>query len=148
MEKRMIIARTLGVTATGLALLLSSGCRTTPALRVAPAVTVWRADGGTDISHEIEFANSRLARSLRITDIARQRTEHGLLNPSVTAASMAGGTLKFEYRFSWFDGAGYEIGADTNSWKPVTLRKGESKTFPGVAPTAAVQEFKMMIRAR
>ncbi len=148
MDKRRTIARALGVTGTGLALLLGNGCRTTATVKEAPAVTVWRADGGTDISHEIVFANSRLARSLRITDIARRLTDHGLQNPSVTAVSMYGGTLRFEYRFCWFDGAGYEVGADTSSWKPVTLRHGEPKTFSAVAPTAEVQEFKMMVRGR
>lgn len=148
MQKRKVLAGALGVTGVGLAVLLGSGCRTTPTVREEPAVTVRRADGGTDISHEVTFSNSRLARGLRITDIQRRMTEHGLLNPSVTAVSTYGGTLRFEYRFCWFDGTGYEIGAETNSWKPVTLQNGEAKTFEAVAPASEVQEFKIRFRAR
>ena len=148
METRQVLVKAIAVTGTGLALLLGSGCRTTPTVKEAPAVTVWRADGGTDISREIVFSNSRLGRSLRVTEIGRRLTDHGLLNPKVTAVSTYGGTLKLEYRFCWFDATGYEIGANTNSWKPVSLQNREARTFEAVAPTAEVQEFKMMIRAR
>ena len=148
MEKRTLLASALGATGIGLTLLLGSGCRTTPTVKETAAVTVWRADGGTDISREVSFGNSRLARSLRVTDIQRRQTGHRLLNPSVSLVSTYGGTLKFEYRFCWFDGSGYEVGADTNAWKPVTLRNDEAKTLEAVAPTAEVEQFNVKIRAR
>jgi uncharacterized protein YcfL len=147
MEKRKVLAVALGVTGTGLALLLGSGCRTAPTLKETPAVTVWRADGTTELSREVSFGTPRLAHSLRITEIGRRVTGHGLLNPSVSLVSTYGGTLKFEYRFCWYDGAGYEIGADTSSWKPVALRNSEAKTFEAVAPTAEVEQFVLRIRS-
>jgi len=148
MKTRKALVGVFSASGLGRALLVGGGCRTTPTVKAAPAVTVYRADGGTDISHEIAFGNTRLSRDLRITEVRRQTTEHGLLHPSVTAVSMYGGTLNFEYRFGWFDGSGYEIGADTSSWKPVTLQKGEARTFESVAPTTDAKEFRLKIRAR
>lgn len=148
MTTRSALASVLGASGLGLALLVGGGCRTTPTVKEPRAVTVYRADGGTDISYEISYSNTRLSRDLRVTDIRRQTTEHGLLHPSVTVVSMYGGTLNFDYRFCWFDGSGYEVGADTSSWKPVTLQKGEARTFESVAPTGEVKEFRIRFRSR
>jgi uncharacterized protein YcfL len=148
MRKRNALAGAVGAAGCGLALLVGSGCRTTPTVKPAPAVTVYRADGGTDISHDILFVNSRLAHDLRISDVRKRTTDHGLLNPSVTAVSTYGGSLNFEYRFCWFDASGYEIGAETSSWKPVTLQKNEAKTVESVAPSGEVKEFRLKLRSR
>jgi uncharacterized protein YcfL len=148
MQTRNALVGILSAAGLGLAVLVGGGCRTTPTAKPAPTVTVYRADGGTDITHEIVFGSTRLSRDLRITDLRRQVTDHGLLNPSVAMVSTYAGTLNFEYRFCWFDGSGYEIGADTSSWKPVTLSKGEGKTIESVAPNGTVTEFRLKIRAR
>lgn len=148
MQKRPVLSTALGLASVGLALVMGGGCRTTPTVRETPAVTIRHADGSTDISHDIVYSNSRLGRSIEILEVRRRQTGHGLLNPSVTMLSTYGGTLKFEYRFCWFDASGYEIGADTNSWKPVTLQKQENRTIEAVAPSAEVMEFKLRIRAR
>lgn len=148
MRTRSLLARAAGAAGVGVALAMAGGCRTSPAVKPAPAVTVYRADGGTDITHDIVFGSTRLARELRVTDIRRRATEHGLLYPSVTVQSLYAGTLNFEYRFCWFDGAGYEVGADTSSWKPVTLARNESKTVESVAPTAEVKSFQLRFRRR
>ena len=148
MHERQVLTRALGVAGVGLAVLMG-GCRTArTVVTETPGVTVRHADGSTEISREIVFSNSRLARDIQILEVRRRITPHGLLNPSVTVLSTYGGTLKFEYRFCWFDRSGYEIAAETNSWKPVALQNKESKTFESVAPNADVKEFRIRMRSR
>lgn len=135
----------LGIAAAGMALLFG-GCRTTPVSPEAPGVVVRHADGSTEITREVVFANSRLSRWLRVTELRRLDSGHGLLAPGITVQSTYGGTLRFEYRFCWFDATGREVAADTSSWKPATLRLGESRALDSVAPTPEVTAFQLRLR--
>ncbi len=135
----------LGIAGVGVALLVG-GCRTTPVSAETPGVVIRHADGSTEITREVVFAQSRLTRWLRVKELRRQNTGHGLLAPGITVQSTYGGTLRFEYRFCWFDAAGHEVAADTSSWKPVTMRQGESKALDSVAPTPEVTAFQLILR--
>jgi len=127
---------------------VGGGCQTGRTVREAPGVTIRHGDGSTEISREVIFSHSRLARRVEVADVRRRLTGDGLLNPSVTVVSIYGGTLNFEYRFCWFDSAGYEVGAETNSWKPVSMQNREVRTFESVAPSAEVKEFRIKLRVR
>lgn len=122
-----------------------AGCMHRTSGTEVSGVMVSTPDGKEELSRAVIINNARLGRRIQVVDV-RHEYAGDLLKPGVTLASKYAGTLKFQYKFAWFNAAGLEIDPDGGAWTPVLLLGNETRTVQGVAPNAEAKAFKIKIR--
>jgi uncharacterized protein YcfL len=141
------VVRNVGLTALVVCgvVLLGAGCaKRTSGIHGAAAVTQ-APEGMMQSSQYVIINNSKLARGLQIVDLKSQFVGD-LLQAQVSLVSKYSKTLKFQYKFLWFNAQGMEINPDGLPWTPLIVYGNESKTVQSVAPNPSAREFKISIR--
>ena len=77
--------------------------------------------------------------SIQITDM-RSLERNGILTAQVTILNDSKSNL-VAYRFKWIGKNGMAV-TDEESWKPVTVGKGQSTVIMGIAPTPDDNDFR------
>ena len=77
--------------------------------------------------------------SIEVTDM-RSLTRNGVLTAQVTIKNDSKSNL-VSYRFKWVGKNGMSV-FDEESWKPVTIGKGQSTNIIGIAPTPDATDFR------
>ena len=77
--------------------------------------------------------------SIQITDM-RSIVRNGVLTAQVTIKNDSKSNL-VSYRFKWVGKNGMSV-FDEESWKPVTIGKGQSTNIIGIAPTPDATDFR------
>jgi uncharacterized protein YcfL len=141
--KLMIAAHSLGCVVAGVML---GGCVTRSAGIEGAATAVETPEGIMQSSSFVIINNPKLARGIQIVDL-KSSFSGDLLMGQVTLVSKYSNTLKFQYKFAWFNKDGIEIDADSRPWTPLIMYGNESKTIQAVAPNPSAREFKVKIKA-
>lgn len=125
-----------------------TGCATkkTSGIEGAAAI-VETPEGDMQSSKYVIVNNPKLARGIQIVDL-KSSFVGDLLKAQVTLVSKYSSTLRFQYKFAWFNKDGIEIDPDASPWKPLIMYGNESKTVQAVAPNPSAREFKIKIRAQ
>mgnify|MGYP001049137080 CR=1 FL=1 len=126
--------------ASGVALMLAmlaGGC--------ASSGVVSEADPSAKNTELVEVQNKALAKKVSIRNF-KTREINDLLNVQLEIQSEFSSTQEFQYKLSWFDGAGFEVESEANSWKTLLLYGKETKTVQAVAPNPTVKKFKLFLR--
>jgi uncharacterized protein YcfL len=71
---------------------------------------------------------------------------NGLYRGRVTIANKKDSTQGLQYRFTWYDSAGQEVGIDGNGWTPFVLNGKDEKSLVGLAPNAEANGFRINVR--
>lgn len=77
--------------------------------------------------------------SIEVTDM-RSLMRNGVLTAQVTILNESKSNL-VAYRFKWLGKNGMTV-TDEESWKPVTVGKGQSTVIMGIAPTPDATDFR------
>jgi uncharacterized protein YcfL len=123
-----------------------TGCKTRTSGIEGGGAAIQTPEGDTQLSKFVVINNTKLARGIQVVDIKSQFAGD-LLKAQVNIVNKYSATLKFQYKFAWFNSNGMEVNAD-GPWLPLVLSGNESKTLQAVAPNAAAREFKIKINAR
>ena len=107
----------------------------------APNVLEVRQSG----ENKIEINDRALAQRIAFGEISLKRLEYGS-EAQVILQNKTKRDVTFEYRFIWYDAAGFEVSALT-AWIPATLSGGQSSGLKSTAPTTTAVDFKLMIRS-
>ena len=94
----------------------------------------------------LQADNTRLARQVIVQDVRCDQTQNGFMRASVTLASARNKTMQIQYKFAWFDAAGFEIAPDAETWRVLTLEGRDTRPVMGVAPSAAAESFRLRVR--
>ena len=122
-----------------------TGCRTNTSGVEGNAAAVTTPEGDMQMSKFVVINNPKLARGLQVVDL-KSVFIGDMLKGQVTLVSKYSATLKFQYKFSWFNKDGVEINPDSGPWTPLIMYGNESKTLQSVAPNSGAREFKIKIR--
>ena len=71
-----------------------------------------------------------------------------LLEASVNISNKDAQQHPLEYKFKWYDKAGFEIGKSLSIWKPFVLDASDSIELKALAITPKVETFKFYIRGK
>ena len=71
-----------------------------------------------------------------------------LLEASVNISNKDAKQHQLEYKFKWYDAAGFEIGESLSIWKPIVLDASDSIELKALAITPKVETFKFYIRGK
>lgn len=124
-----------------------TGCATKTSGLEGAAASVETPEGDMQSSKFVIVNNPKLARGLQIVDL-KNSFAGDLLKAQVTLVSKYSSTLKFQYKFAWFNKDGIEIDPDAGPWNPLIMYGNESKTVQAVAPNPSAREFKIKLRAQ
>jgi len=94
---------------------------------------------------EIEINDRALSHKISFGEVTVKRLDQGT-EVQVMLQNMTKRDVAFEYRFVWYDAAGFEVSPLT-AWIPANLSAGQGSGFKSTAPTATAVDFKLMIRS-
>ena len=126
------------------ALLVLVGCASTAGLE-ASSIRLTSPSGETTWSDSIAVGSTQLASALWITGVASPSVG-GLLRPAVTLKSREQDTLALQYRWTWFDQQGLEVGSSSQPWQALTMYGNQTLSVQGLAPNSSVEGFKLHVR--
>jgi uncharacterized protein YcfL len=121
--------------------LLLAACATT-----APNILHVQAGPGGLSSKKIEVNDGSLSRKLVFGEVSIRPLDLGSsMEAQVIIENTSKRDVVFEYRFIWYDAAGFELSSVT-SWIPASLSGREGRGFKSTAPGPNATSFKCMIR--
>lgn len=126
------------------ALLALAGCSTTAGVEVT-GKAAWDEQGARTFEKNVVFNSAKVKWNLQIVNIDSVKVGE-FMRVQATVRSKNGDTVPFQYRFEWYDAAGFEINSGSGSWKPLILYGSETKNIQDVAPDPKAREFKLKIR--
>ncbi|HHO76205.1 MAG TPA: DUF1425 domain-containing protein [Deltaproteobacteria bacterium] len=124
-----------------LIVLLMAGCAGT-----APNILHVQAGPGGLSSKKEEVNDSSLSRKITFGEVSIRALGLGSsMEAQVILQNSSSKDVTFEYRFIWYDAAGFELSTVT-SWIPAYLSGKEARGFKSTAPGPNATSFKCMIR--
>ena len=103
-------------------------------------------EGNYAFNQYVLINNQELARHLQIVDV-KGRMVNNIMQGQVQVMNKFDRDYKFEYKFQWFDGNGFEIRSVKEHWSPVLIYGQEVKTLVGTAPNPEAVKFRLNVRA-
>jgi len=126
-----------------LALTLLSCASTTPS-NVAVAEIVEGEDGEVLMKDYI-IKDRALAKEIEVLDV-KARFQGNFLEGQTIIKNRKKYTVRFEYKYEWFDAEGFPLPSNVSLWKPELLYGMETKWITGICPKPHATGFKIMIR--
>ena len=124
-----------------LILLFMVGCAGT-----APNILHVQAGPGGLSSKNEEINDASLSKKLTFGEVSIRPLQLGSsMEAQVIIQNTSKRDIVFEYRFMWYDAAGFELSAVT-SWIPAFLTGKEARGFKSTAPGPNATNFKIMVR--
>ncbi len=112
----------------------------------APNILQVQAGPGGLSSKKEEINDKWLARTLSFGEVSVRPLGLGSsMETQVIIQNQSSRDVEFEYRFVWYDAAGFEISSVTN-WIPASLSGMEARGFKSTAPGPNAASFKCMMR--
>lgn len=87
-----------------------------------------------------------LAKDLEI-EYLNQAFTGNLRTVQTTVRNTTGDSIRFQYRYDWFDRDGMQIRSPASTWVVRTLLPGESASLAATAPTPRAADFRFQISA-
>lgn len=142
LKRSFVVSSTVAVVI--IAALGLAGCSTTAGVE-ATGKAAWDDQGARILEKNVVFNSSGLKSDIQIVDV-KSAIAGDIMRAQASLRSKDKDTLRFQYRFEWYDANGIEINSGSGSWKPLILNGRESKTVQGVAPDPRAKEFKLKLR--
>lgn len=140
MKKRIILSLS-GL----LAIVLIGGCANDSVNTISNAGVVAKI---TRINDKRVDTDSRLAKSLCLTEIRESKTNDGYTRIQIFLKNMTDTTYKIIYRFNWYDDQGAEVeNPDNENWTRQIIVAGDDVTLTAVAPKKTCRDFKLRLKA-
>ncbi len=112
----------------------------------APNILHVQAGPGGLSSKKEEINDRWLARSLSFGEVSvRPLGSDSSMEAQVMIQNGTSRDLFFEYRFLWYDAAGFEISSNS-AWIPASLSAKEARPFNSSAPGPNAVSFECMVR--
>ncbi|MCL1144298.1 YcfL family protein [Shewanella gaetbuli] len=94
---------------------------------------------------EVRVDNNTFAREVSVSNVnARQSAD--LLQGAAQINSLVATDLRLQYKFTWYDAAGFTIEDEASSWKALKLHGKQQIQVSGVAPNANASRFEVYVR--
>ncbi len=103
-----------------------------------------QAGPGGEIIKETRIHDRSLNRQLQFGTISLSTIEDSL-KAQVIVRNESKKNIDFEYRFLWYDAAGFELSGGAG-WLPMRISGKESLGLRSIAPQAGAVRFKCLIR--
>ncbi len=126
------------------ALLIFAGCASTSVNELNFGM-VEDEEGNTVIEESSLINNPKLARGLRAGPPALSFAGD-MMKVQIPLTSLYDDTQSYKYKFSWYDGDGFEVDAGSTSWLPLVIYGSQTKTVQGLVPRASVKSGKFTLR--
>lgn len=92
--------------------------------------------------------DSRLTKSLCLTEIRESKTNDGYMRIQVYLKNMTNETYKIMYRFNWYNNDGAEVeNPDNEMWVRKIIVAGDDLTLTSIAPGKNCKDFKLRLKA-
>ena len=89
----------------------------------------------------------RLARNLILTELRNSTTNDGFMRVQAFFKNRTKSTLKFVYRFNWYDDQGVEVeNPDSENWVRKVVIAGDDAVLTSVAPKRTCKDFKLRLK--
>jgi uncharacterized protein YcfL len=112
----------------------------------APNVLHVQAGPGGLSSKKEEINDKGLARRLAFGEVSIRPLDLGSsMEAQVMLQNTSSRNVVFEYRFIWYDAAGFELSSAT-SWMPTGLSGKEARGYRSTAPGPNAVSFRCMVR--
>ncbi len=86
-----------------------------------------------------------LSKEIEVLDI-KARYQGEFLEGQTIIKNRKKYTVRFEYKYEWFDTEGFPLPSNVSLWKPERLSGMETKWINGLCPKPGATGFKVMIR--
>lgn len=94
---------------------------------------------------EERIDNQSFSTEVQISGV--QSRYHGDLQLGVaTISSKVATDLKLQYKFSWYDTAGFIVEGESNSWQSIKLHGMQRVQVSSVAPNSSATQFEVYVR--
>ena len=88
-----------------------------------------------------------LARNLILTELRSSTTNDGFMRVQAFFKNKTRSTLKFVYRFNWYDNQGVEVeNPDNENWVRKVVIAGDDAVLTSVAPKRVCKDFKLRLK--
>lgn len=126
-------------------LLLGAGC-TTSYQGVNTVEPESRLESRQLINDKRIVRDSGTARSVRVLKVFQDVTPEGLLRIGVEVQNQNTGAYRFNYRFDWFDAAGFPVSTPATTMISQQIEPGQMLTLTSVAPNPSVKDFRLSLQ--
>ncbi len=82
----------------------------------------------------------------KVVQSAVARGDNGLLQATITVASLKNSDCQIEYRYRWLDTNGIEVTSGASVWRPLSVGAMERKALTGIAPAKNASDFVLDVR--
>lgn len=93
----------------------------------------------------VEYENTALSHKLEVGEI-RTRQKGDLVEFSIDLTNKTRNEIRFQYKFKFFDGDGFEVMPDARPWTRKILSAKETVAVQMPAPNASVMGGKIYIK--
>lgn len=102
--------------------------------------------GQSAISNQLRVTLSRdVAGFANVLQVIERRTESGFLKVEANVQNRTSDPRSFHYKFEWLDAGGMTVSTPTAVFIPAQMEARETISITGVAPTAAVTDFRLKL---
>lgn len=122
---------------------LLPACKSTP-----PVNTVQRENERADpdiVEPESIIFDRNLGRKLNLVRVNESVVSGDLQKAQVMLQNRTKNALNVNYQWEWYDDAGMVIYSPTRTFKPITIRGGDTVALTSVAPTSRAVDFKLRV---
>jgi len=105
---------------------------------------IFNPDGSLEPAPEV--GQTILNQIIRVEDMRAIESDAGFKRVQVRVTNRSKYGKSFEYRFIWFDQAGFEVGQGTGGWTVVPIKARETASLTGTARATDVASFQLFIR--
>ena len=124
--------------------LVAPACATRTTSNVAVGEIVEGEDGEL-LQKDYIIKDRALAKEIDVLDI-KARYQGDFLEGQTIIKNRKKYTVRFEYKYEWFDAEGFPLPSSVSLWKPALLYGMETKWINGICPKPRATGFKVMIR--
>ncbi len=122
-----------------LTLLLLGGCAGTAFNSIEA-----RTGPGGLVSKQVQINDSIMAGTLEFGDLSVKQADEFCM-AQVMLINKKKKDVNFEYRFLWYDAAGFEV-SPVSAWIPSTIVGLDSRGYQSTAPVKDAVRFRFMVR--
>ena len=113
---------------------------------IVSGATEYDENGAEVMRISLDTSNSELSHSIEVTGLKTVMTESGYLKVSAGISSKVNYDQSIQYKFSWLDASGMEVGSGMSAWRRLIVHGKDSVQISNVAPYKEAVSFKLSIR--
>lgn len=92
----------------------------------------------------LRTSNSMLGSRLAVADLKRRKVGD-LLQVQATLENQWKFKLDFQYKFKWFDGSGFEVAPESQSWRQLVMPGRTQANVQAIAPNPSAESYEIWV---